>query len=67
MTLRRQPAMRPDRVRLRDVVLADADLAEQRSLEKAGYRREGIQRGAQYRAGGYHDPIVYGRLRDDRA
>jgi RimJ/RimL family protein N-acetyltransferase len=41
------------------------NLPEQRSLEKAGYRREGIQRGAQYRAGGYHDVIVYSRLRDD--
>jgi len=43
------------------------NLPEQRSLEKAGYRREGIQRGAQYRAGGYHDLIVYSRLRDDPA
>ncbi|MEX1072672.1 MAG: GNAT family protein [Chloroflexota bacterium] len=43
------------------------NLAEQRSLEKAGFRREGIQRGSQYRAGGYHDLIVYSRLRDDPA
>jgi RimJ/RimL family protein N-acetyltransferase len=43
------------------------NLAEQRSLEKAGYRREGVQRGAQYRAGAYHDLIVYSRLRDDPA
>ena len=43
------------------------NLAEQRSLEKAGYRREGVQRGAQFRAGGYHDLIVYSRLRDDPA
>jgi RimJ/RimL family protein N-acetyltransferase len=43
------------------------NLAEQRSLEKAGYQREGIQRGAQYRASGYHDLIVYSRLRDDPA
>lgn len=43
------------------------NIAEQRSLEKAGYRREGVQRGAQYRAGGYHDLIVYSRLRDDPA
>jgi len=43
------------------------NLPEQRSLEKAGYRREGIQRGAQYRAGGYHDLVVYSRLRDDPA
>jgi RimJ/RimL family protein N-acetyltransferase len=43
------------------------NVPEQRSLEKAGYRREGIQRGAQYRAGGYHDLIVYSRLRDDLA
>lgn len=43
------------------------NLPEQRSLEKAGYHREGIQRGAQYRAGSYHDLIVYSRLRDDPA
>jgi RimJ/RimL family protein N-acetyltransferase len=43
------------------------NLPEQRSLEKAGFRREGVQRGAQFRAGGYHDLIVYSRLRDDPA
>jgi RimJ/RimL family protein N-acetyltransferase len=43
------------------------NLAEQRSLDKAGFRREGIQRGAQFRAGAYHDLIVYSRLRDDPA
>jgi len=43
------------------------NLAEQRSLEKAGYRREGIMRGAQHRAGGYHDLVIYARLRDDPA
>lgn len=41
------------------------NLAEQRSLEKAGFTREGIARGAQWRAGAYHDLIVYSRLRDD--
>jgi RimJ/RimL family protein N-acetyltransferase len=41
------------------------NLAEQRSLEKAGYVREGIQRGAQFRAGAYHDLVTYSRLRDD--
>jgi RimJ/RimL family protein N-acetyltransferase len=41
------------------------NLAEQRSLEKAGYRREGIQRGAQYRAAAYHDLVTYSRLRGD--
>lgn len=43
------------------------NLAEQRSLEKAGYRREGVQRGSQYRAGAFHDLITYSRLRDDPA
>ena len=43
-----------------------ANLPEQRSLEKAGFFREGIQRGAQYRAGTYHDLVTYSRLRDDR-
>ena len=41
------------------------NLAEQRSLEKAGFVREGVQRGAQFRAGAHHDLIVYSRLRDD--
>lgn len=44
-----------------------ANAAEQRSLEKAGFTREGVQRGAQFRAGGYHDLVVYSRLRDDPA
>ena len=43
------------------------NLAEQRSLEKAGFRREGIARGAQFRAGAYHDLVTYSRLRDDPA
>jgi RimJ/RimL family protein N-acetyltransferase len=44
----------------------DADnLPEQRSLEKAGFVRDGLIRGSQYRAGGYHDLVFYGRLRTD--
>ena len=31
------------------------NLPEQRSLEKAGFIREGVVRGAQFRAGTYHD------------
>ena len=42
------------------------NIAEQRSLEKAGFRREGIARGAQFRAGRHRDLITYARLRDDR-
>lgn len=41
------------------------NLAEQRALDKAGFRREGVARGAQFRAGGYHDLVTYSRLRDD--
>ncbi|MEO8252004.1 MAG: GNAT family protein [Chloroflexota bacterium] len=41
------------------------NFAEQRALEKAGFAREGVQRGAQFRAGTYHDLLVYSRLRDD--
>jgi RimJ/RimL family protein N-acetyltransferase len=39
------------------------NLAEQRALEKAGFHREGVLRGSQYRAGGWHDLVVYARLR----
>jgi len=41
------------------------NVAEQRSLEKAGYVREGVARGSQFRAGGYHDLAYYSRLRSD--
>jgi RimJ/RimL family protein N-acetyltransferase len=41
------------------------NVPEQRSLEKAGFTREGIARGAQYRAGAYHDLVVFSRLRGD--
>jgi RimJ/RimL family protein N-acetyltransferase len=37
--------------------------AEQRALEKAGFMREGVLRGAQFRAGAWHDIVVYSLLR----
>lgn len=42
-----------------------ANGAEQRTLEKAGYAREGVMRRAQFRGGAYHDLAYYSRLRDD--
>lgn len=39
--------------------------AEQRSLEKAGFQRDGIVRSAQFRQGTYHDLVIYSRLRTD--
>ena len=41
------------------------NVAEQKSLERAGFLREGVIRGAQWRAGAWHDLISYARLRDD--
>jgi RimJ/RimL family protein N-acetyltransferase len=43
------------------------NVAEQRSLEKAGFIREGILRGAQFRGGTYHDLVGYSILRADVA
>jgi len=40
------------------------NLAEQRSLEKAGFIREGVLRGAQHRAGAWHDLVIYAVVRD---
>jgi RimJ/RimL family protein N-acetyltransferase len=37
--------------------------AEQRALEKAGFSREGVLRGAQYRAGAWHDLVIYALVR----
>ena len=42
-----------------------SNVAEQRALEKAGFRREGVARGSQFRAGAFHDLVTFARLRDD--
>ena len=41
------------------------NIAEQRSLERAGFVREGLLRGAQERGGIKHDLVNYARLRTD--
>ena len=41
------------------------NLAEQRALEKVGFRQDGVVRGAQWRGGAYHDVVLYSVLRDD--
>jgi RimJ/RimL family protein N-acetyltransferase len=44
--------------------MTDVDnVAEQRSLEKAGFTREGTAVGAQFRAGRWHDLVVYSIVR----
>jgi RimJ/RimL family protein N-acetyltransferase len=53
-----------------DAVEAHTDIeniAEQRALEAAGFEREGIIRGGQWRHGAYHDGYLYSALRDDIA
>ena len=42
------------------------NLAEQRALERASLRREGVVRGAQWREGRRHDMVLYGVVRTDR-
>jgi aminoglycoside 6'-N-acetyltransferase len=39
--------------------------AEQRSLEKAGFTREGVLRKAQWRRGDWHDLVMYSKLRGE--
>jgi RimJ/RimL family protein N-acetyltransferase len=41
------------------------NLAEQRALEKTGFRREGVMRGVHFRAGRWRDGVMYGLTRDD--
>jgi len=41
------------------------NIAEQKSLEKAGFQREGVIRAAEFRAGEWQDGVLYSRLRDD--
>jgi RimJ/RimL family protein N-acetyltransferase len=46
--------------------LTDVDnIAEQRSLEKAGFTREGVLRGYRFRAGRWRDEVIYGVVRAD--
>jgi RimJ/RimL family protein N-acetyltransferase len=41
------------------------NVAEQRALERVGFRREGVLRGLYFRGGHWRDSIMYGLLRDD--
>lgn len=41
------------------------NVAEQRALETAGFQREGLTRGAQWRDGAYHDGYLYAITRPD--
>jgi len=41
------------------------NIAEQRALIAAGFQREGVTRGAQWRDGAYRDGVLYAVLRDD--
>jgi RimJ/RimL family protein N-acetyltransferase len=41
------------------------NIREQRALEKAHFKREGVLRQAQWRNGRWHDMILYSRLRSD--
>ncbi|HEY8599633.1 MAG TPA: GNAT family protein [Thermomicrobiales bacterium] len=41
------------------------NIAEQRALEGAGFVREGILRRAQFRAGDWHDLVMYSKLRGE--
>lgn len=43
-----------------------SNIAEQRALDKAGFTREGRVRGAQWRAGAWHDQYLYAFLRSAR-
>jgi RimJ/RimL family protein N-acetyltransferase len=42
------------------------NVPEQRALEAAGFQREGLIRGAQWRDGAYRDGFLYAALRGDR-
>jgi RimJ/RimL family protein N-acetyltransferase len=42
-----------------------SNIAEQRALEKAGFTREGVMRGAAFQGGRWHDAVIYSVLRDE--
>jgi RimJ/RimL family protein N-acetyltransferase len=42
-----------------------ANIAEQRALEKAGFTRDGVIRGADFHGGRWHDRVLYSVLRSE--
>lgn len=44
-----------------------ANVAEQKALEKVGFRLEGVIRGHHFRSGRWRDGVMYALLRDDQA
>jgi [ribosomal protein S5]-alanine N-acetyltransferase len=44
----------------------DANVAEQKALERLGFRQEGLMRGRSFLQGKYVGTLVYGLLREDR-
>jgi [ribosomal protein S5]-alanine N-acetyltransferase len=42
------------------------NLAEQRALERVGFKREGVNRQLYFRAGRWRDSVMYGLLREER-
>jgi RimJ/RimL family protein N-acetyltransferase len=41
------------------------NVAEQRALERCGFRQEGRLRGTHFRNGRWRDGLIYGIIRDD--
>lgn len=41
------------------------NVAEQKALERAGFKREGVLRGLVFRAGAWRDSVIYGLLRSE--
>jgi RimJ/RimL family protein N-acetyltransferase len=41
------------------------NIAERRSLERAGFTEDGTARGANWRRGAWHDMVIYSRLRSE--
>jgi RimJ/RimL family protein N-acetyltransferase len=48
-----------------EAVTEITNVAEQRSLEKAGFTREGVLRGTTFRQGRWHDQVIYSVLRGE--
>jgi len=54
--------VRPYQVNRVEAITEITNVGEQWALEKAGFTREGILRGATYRAGQWHDQVIYSVL-----
>jgi hypothetical protein len=65
LSIRLRPVAEEDLVMFRRFAIEPENIAEQKSLVRAGFQLEGVVRACEFRDGRWCDGYLYSRLRDD--